>query len=162
MTETLTEFVKPLARQKNIELRLETKPSFSSDIYGVPFQIRIALLNLLDNAIKYSFENKWIGIRFAKLVISQATKKGQEYIAVEIEDDGIGFPPEHKEQLFNLGSRLDEASGKWARVGAGIGLAQAKEYLESAGGALDIESEPSGKKYKVTVIVHLPIAPQNS
>ena len=166
MVSGLAADLESIARQRDIQIRIASGPGDSCAVFGVPFHIRVAFSNLLDNAIKYSFEGKWIDVRFLRVPAGGKTSsRSRGQISVEIEDIGVGFPTEMKDELFNFGIRLDETPGKWARSGAGIGLAQAKEYLESAGGSLDIDSEQlptksdrAGSIARVTAVVHLPIA----
>lgn len=151
----------PSARQKGIRFEMMIKTEGEYRTNAILSQIRVALSNLLDNAIKYSFESKWIEVRFSKIALSSAVKTPiRGMLALEIEDVGQGFANEHKDELFNLGTRLDKTKGTWARTGRGIGLAQAKEYIEAAGGSLDINSESlshSGRKFRVIATIHLPL-----
>jgi len=153
-----------LARKRFIQIRLDVQSDVSYEMYSVPVQIRIALSNLLDNAVKYSYENKQVDIRITRLLAGTKPRVWkQDMISVEIEDIGVGFPQDQKYQLFNLGARLYESSGKHGRPGSGIGLIQAKEYLELVGGLLDIDSQPlstrhdrGGQISRVKVVVLLP------
>jgi signal transduction histidine kinase len=153
----LVDDMRPLARAREIQIRLTPHAGTACVVLGVQLHVRVALSNLIENAIKYSYEEKSIEIRF-----SIPTTSSWQVVQIEIEDIGVGFPPEQKDRLFNLGTRLETASGKHARPGAGIGLMQAKEYLEAAGGSLDINSVPlatyTGHLSKVTALVHLPLA----
>jgi signal transduction histidine kinase/ligand-binding sensor protein len=158
LMESLIKDFEPTARTKGIEFRVGSSPDRDCRVNAILAQIRVALSNLIDNAIKYSFESKWIEVRFSKFVpVGGPNGSPRSVIAIEIEDIGVGFAAEHKEQLFSLGTRLANTEGSWARSGHGIGLTQAKEYIEAAGGSLDINSEPfSERKFRVTASVHLP------
>ncbi len=163
MLRDLSNKLVPIARQKGIQIRLHTRPEGSCTVFGVRFHVRVAFSNLLENAIKYSFENKIIEVRVQRISTSGKTHhRNRGMIAVEIEDIGVGFPHEKKADLFSFGTRLDDSSGEWKRTGVGIGLVQAKEYIEAAGGSLDINSEQlsdrSGAISRVTAFIHIPIA----
>jgi len=138
----------------------EKPPSDQCKVLAVEAQLRVAFTNLIDNAIKYCFENTRIDVRIRPLHHDTRVAPSFLMIRIVIEDVGVGFPPEKKEELFSFGSRLDQTTGKHARTGSGIGLAQAKEYIEAVGGSLDIDSVLvpfSQTKYKVTVVVDLPV-----
>ena len=122
--------------------------------------MRVAFSNLLDNAIKYSYEGKVIVIRFSNPTSNRSGAARQELIQIEFENVGVGFPTIEKNRLFNIGTRIEKESGRHVRPGVGIGLRQAKDYLEAAGGSLDIDSESlpthTGKLSRVIALVQLP------
>lgn len=158
---SIIEDLAPQAAEKNVEVRVMAKTTAQLHVQAVRSELKIALTNLLDNAIKYSFEDKWIAIRLALIKAYNSQGREKANIAIEIEDVGVGFPLEQKERLFSLGTRLDQTTGRWAREGFGIGLVQAKEYIENARGSLDIDSAPDsgGQRYRVTVSILLPYSP---
>ncbi len=92
--------------------------------------LRQVLLNLLDNAIKYSPPDGRIAIRVG----------GDGHTtAIEVEDTGSGIPAEHRERVFDRFYRVDEARSR-DTGGAGLGLAIAKWGAEVHGGRLELES----------------------
>lgn len=151
----------PIAKLRSIQVRVHAKPPDSNcRVNGFRAQLRVAFTNLLENALKYSFESKWVHIRFRTHIGAIKAGKPQKWLVIEIEDAGVGFPPAAKEELFSLGVRLDKTRGKHARTGSGIGLVQAKEYIELNGGFLDIDSKLaaySKSMYIVTATIHLPL-----
>ncbi len=87
-----------------------------------------AILNLLDNAVKYSGDSKWIGIRLRS--------RGQ--LAVfEVRDRGIGIAAEDREKLFGKFYRAANAS---ALGGHGLGLYLVREIASAHGGSVEVES----------------------
>jgi heavy metal sensor kinase len=109
--------------------------------------LREALINLLDNAIKYSPDGSRIGVR-----LRGADGRGA---AIEITDQGPGIPPEHRERIFERFYRIDKARSR-DMGGAGLGLAIAKWAIDVHGGSLEVESGPSGGS---TFRVVLPVDP---
>jgi signal transduction histidine kinase/ActR/RegA family two-component response regulator len=99
--------------------------------------------NLLNNAIKYTPRGGTITIRVA----SQDAK-----LTVEVEDDGIGIPPDKLEQIFEPFSQLDRSLEK-TRGGLGLGLALAQRLVALHGGTLTACSEGLGKgsTFRVTL-----------
>jgi signal transduction histidine kinase len=164
MLRDLAKKLEPIARQRNIRIEFEPVIDDKHFVLGVPHHIRVAFSNLLENAIKYSFENKTITVRIWRVLTGGKAKKNKGMVMVEIEDIGVGFSLAQKDALFSMGTRLDKTHGVLAREGRGIGLVQAQQYLESAGGILDIDSQDltarsdRGSIAKVTAVVHLPIS----
>ena len=97
--------------------------------------LRQVVINLLDNAIKYSPRDGHIAVRVRRVDPSSA--------CVEVEDCGPGIPPEHRDKVFDRFYRIDEARSREAG-GAGLGLALAKWGAEVHGGRLELESTAAG------------------
>lgn len=107
--------------------------AFSKDlplILADPNGFKQAVLNLLDNAIKYSGESKWLGIRL--------TRDGR-YVKVEVEDRGLGISAEELPRVFEMFYRSDSANSMSVR-GSGLGLAMIKHIMDSHRGKVEAES----------------------
>jgi signal transduction histidine kinase len=103
-----------------------------ADLYGEPVSIRQALVNLLDNALKFSRHSPVPTINIG----------GQQTPAERIlwiQDNGIGFEADQKEKLFGLFERLHNAQ---EYEGTGVGLAIVKMVAEKHGGRVWAESSP--------------------
>ncbi len=98
--------------------------------------LRQVLLNLLDNAIKYSPSGTCISVRVS-------LRNDQRMAAVEITDHGPGIAPEHREKVFDRFYRIDEGRSREAG-GTGLGLAIAKWGAEIHGGQLDFRCPTAG------------------
>ena len=88
-----------------------------------------ALLNLVDNAAKYSGEARYVGIR----VRSEGSR-----VVCEVEDRGNGIPPADRDQLFRKFHRGRNAAGKG---GYGLGLYLVKHVMDAHGGSIEVDSE---------------------
>ncbi|NOT96878.1 MAG: HAMP domain-containing protein [Nitrospira sp.] len=103
-----------------------------ADLYGEPVSIRQALVNLLDNAIKFS-----------RLSPASSINIGGQQTPTErilwIQDNGIGFDADQKEKLFGLFERLHNAQ---EYEGTGVGLAIVKMVMEKHGGRAWADSSP--------------------
>ena len=93
--------------------------------------MRLALLNLLDNAIRYSP---------AGTPITMAVNSEGGAIAIDVIDRGPGIPARHQEKIFERFYRVDKARSR-ATGGAGIGLAVARSVLELQHGSLQMSSQ---------------------
>jgi signal transduction histidine kinase len=96
--------------------------------------LRRAILNLLNNAIKYSGEQRWIKVRARSLL----SRRGPE-IRISVQDRGIGISPDDLPHIFDPFYR-----GRSATVseihGTGLGLNLVKQIVEAHGGRVSVES----------------------
>ena len=88
-----------------------------------------AVLNLVDNAAKYSGEARYVGIR---------VRSDGDRVVCEVEDRGHGIPPGEREHLFQKFHRGRNASGKG---GYGLGLYLVKHVMDAHGGTIEVHSE---------------------
>jgi signal transduction histidine kinase len=106
-------------------------------IVGERIAVSQCLENLITNAIKYSRDERWIGIR-ARVVGGEA---GHPQVAISVSDRGIGIAADDLPHIFEPFYR--SASVRRAQIhGTGLGLALARQVAESMGGALTVTSEP--------------------
>ena len=91
-----------------------------------------ALLNLIDNAIKYSGDDKHIEVRL---------RQDDEHVIIEVRDHGIGISTVDQARIFDPYFRA-QFSDTISRRGAGLGLTLVQQILESHGGKVEVESEP--------------------
>jgi signal transduction histidine kinase len=96
-----------------------------------PGLLRLALLNLLQNAIHYSPPARPIQLR---------AYESANDIALEVADHGPGIAPEHQQKIFERFYRIDQARSR-AQGGAGLGLAIVKWSVERMGGVVELQSE---------------------
>ena len=103
-----------------------------ADLYGEPVSIRQALVNLLDNALKFSRHSPAPNISIG----GQQTPTER---ILWVQDNGIGFDADQKEKLFGLFERLHNAQ---EYEGTGVGLAIVKMVADKHGGRVWAESSP--------------------
>ncbi len=102
--------------------------------------LRNLVTNLVSNALKYSPEGSTVTIRTAA--------RGGD-IVLEVEDRGIGIPPEDQKHLFE---RFFRAKNVTNVQGTGLGLNIVKRYLDLLGGRIEFKSEPNqGTTFTVTL-----------
>lgn len=138
------------ARQKNLSLVFK-KPSAPLPKINVdPQKIRQVILNLIDNAIKYTKKG---GIT-VKVQHNSSTNSENGTILITVKDTGIGLTTKDINNLFQLFERSDSAV-KTHAVGVGIGLYAAKEIVKAHKGKIWAES--SGRDKGSTFYVELPV-----
>lgn len=138
------------ARQKNLSLVFK-KPSAPLPKINVdPQKIRQVILNLIDNAIKYTKKG---GIT-VKIQHNSSTNSENGTILITVKDTGIGLTTKDINNLFQLFERSDSAV-KTHAVGVGIGLYAAKEIVKAHKGKIWAES--SGRDKGSTFYVELPV-----
>ncbi|MGB9802737.1 two-component system histidine kinase PnpS [Desulfofundulus sp.] len=119
------------AKEKELTLSLEV-PRDLPGVYGDPDMLAQVLINLLDNAIKYTPRRGSVTIRAMVL-------EGE--LRVEVEDTGIGIPAESLPRIFERFYRVDKARSR-ELGGFGIGLAIVKHIIRAHGGKIAVESTP--------------------
>ncbi|NDD28963.1 MAG: diguanylate cyclase [Proteobacteria bacterium] len=145
MIEDTAAVLQPHARKAQVELSISAPvdlPAVSAD----EDRIRQVLLNLTDNAIKYSRPND-------RVCIEASASNGEVVICVA--DTGHGIAPADLEKIFERFYRAE--SGITAtKHGRGLGLAIAKQFIEAHGGSISVKSQLSkGSRFEFT----LPIEP---
>ncbi len=104
--------------------------------------LRQALINLLDNAIKYSPPGGIIRI---------ALHMRDDLAVVEVSDSGPGIPPEHAEKVFERFYRVGRDRSR-ASGGVGLGLAIARWAVEVNGGRIELDTSPGvGSTFRITL-----------
>jgi two-component system sensor histidine kinase VicK len=119
-----------LAAQKRITLRLEITPQ-SSVVEGDEAQLREAIENLMQNAIKYTPEGGLISVRL---------HRQQDAIHFEVEDNGYGIPREQQARLFQPFYRAKMPATRNIE-GTGLGLHLVKKIVERHTGHMHFMSE---------------------
>jgi PAS domain S-box-containing protein len=106
-------------------------------VKGIRFQLRQLFSNLLSNSLKFRSPSRplLISLTAARVrVPGMANVYGAErFERIEFRDNGIGFPPEHNEQVFNMFERLHPRD---QYAGTGIGLAICRRIIENNGGII--------------------------
>ena len=104
--------------------------------------LRLALLNLVDNAIRYSPEGLSILLR---------VRRNEKNTVVEVIDEGPGIAREHQQKIFERFYRIDRARSRTSG-GAGLGLSITRWAIERQGGHIELESEAgSGSLFRIVM-----------
>ena len=130
------EAYRPRAEEQKIRLSCDCRPQ--APIKVDAGRLRRVFTNLLDNAIKYSAENREVTIR-----VSETERE----IVIRFQDQGWGIAPEELPYIFDAFHR---AESKKKSSGHGLGLAAVKAIILQHGGRVSVESRP-GKGSVFTV-----------
>jgi signal transduction histidine kinase len=131
LAEALAQRLLPQAEARQVVLKAEAK-SQPPPVLADPDRVEQVLVNLVDNAIKYSHAGGVVTIRVE-------SGPGQ-MVLVHVQDQGIGIPAEDLPRIGERFYRADRARSR-AEGGSGLGLAIARALVEAHGGWLRLESE---------------------
>lgn len=128
--ENAVEVCGPEANQKNIRIEREIPPDIVIAAHGVLLQR--AVVNLLDNAVKYSPPNTTVRVR---------AERTEREALIHVIDQGPGIAPEHHARIFERFYRVDKSRSR-KLGGTGLGLSIVKHVMSAHGGRVDLVSAP--------------------
>jgi len=138
MAQKLTEDLEPVASSKNLTLSCNSAPSVT--VCGDPGWLERVVLNLLDNAIKFTPAGGHVNVR-----VSQNGHSA----TLEVQDDGIGIPNEALPHIFERFYRSDPSRSDRSE-GAGLGLSLVKWAVDQHHGSIEVESTPNkGSRFRM-------------
>ena len=123
------EALRPISKAKNIQVIEHLEEGLN--IKGSVDRFRQMMVNLIENAVKYSDEGGRIWVK----AIREEAK-----IVISVKDEGIGIAPEHHERLFERFYRVDKSRSQKAG-GTGLGLSIVKHIAVLLGANLKVESQ---------------------
>ena len=129
------QMIKTQASQKKIDFTMEIDSNMPKTLLGDSTRIRSILVNLLNNAVKYTHEGY---VRFEAKVVSKYDSRIR--IQFVVKDSGIGIRKENYDKLFSPFTQLDQ-SKNYGIEGNGLGLSMVKGYCEMMSGSVWLESE---------------------
>lgn len=134
------------AEQKDLEFLLMVKSSVPNLLIGDPLRLGQVLLNISNNAIKFTDEGEVV------LAAELIEEKGDTVlIRFSVQDSGIGITAEQKKKLFKPFSQADGSTTRQFG-GTGLGLSISKRLVELMGGHMELESEyGKGSTFSFTI-----------
>jgi signal transduction histidine kinase len=123
--------LEPQAEARGVVCRVKTSPD-TPLVWADPDRIEQVLVNLLDNAIKYSRPG-------GTVMVIVAGDQGQP-VRVQVQDEGVGIPAEDLGRVGHRFYRADKARSR-TEGGSGLGLAIAQALVQAHGGQLWLESQ---------------------
>lgn len=124
-------------------VRLNREDSCDCVVIGYRFRLEQALVNLLDNAVKFN--------RPEGSVVIECRYTPDRQVGISIEDTGIGIPHEDLKRIFDRFYRVDKARARPAG-GTGLGLPIVKQVIERMGGTVTVESR-LGRGSRFTILL---------
>lgn len=133
------------AHEKDLEIITEIDDTIPSQLIGDSVRIRQILINLLNNAVKFTQQGH------IKLLINYERKDDLILMEASVCDTGKGIKPEDLDKLFVSFQRIDSQQNRTIE-GSGLGLSICKSLVESMGGNIQVDSEyEKGSCFKVTI-----------
>ena len=174
LCEASLAFVRQQALKKEIRLEAKLMP-------GLPMlmlderRIRQILINLLNNAVKFTLEGGHVllevslkkasdelpdGSNFVSTEVGITDRISQSYLYFSVADTGIGIPPEDLDKLFQPFAQVDSALNR-SYEGTGLGLSLVKRIVELHGGQVGVTSTPGlGSCFTISLPCHLASSPE--
>ncbi len=159
IVQNISNLITPLAREKNLTLRISMPDTIPNTLTGDPLRLGQVLTNLVGNAVKFTDQGE---IRVSIEILEQ--KSTQIQLQFTIMDTGIGIAPEQQQRLFQPFTQADSSLTR-RYGGTGLGLTISRQLVEMMGGKIRVESEPDkGSRFIFTAIFGLaatnPVTPE--
>jgi signal transduction histidine kinase len=138
ITDVVTQYEdqKALIKKANIKLFLGAElKNTSLSIKTDPIKLRQILVNLLENALKFTEEG------FIEFGFSIKQYEGNDFVVIYVKDTGIGINDDAKSFIFERFRKVENIGADKLYRGAGLGLAISKRLVELLGGKIWVESE---------------------
>ncbi|WP_246777330.1 ATP-binding protein [Microvirga sp. VF16] len=134
LVDNTVSVIKSGTSRKGVPIRVELDSCLPTLVLGDEARLRQVLLNLLNNAVKFTREG-----HITAIIQYKGHTEAGECIRISIVDTGIGIAPEQHSRLFKRFSQGD-ASIRREFGGTGLGLAISKRLIELMGGEIGVES----------------------
>jgi len=146
LTESVVEFMQPTAEEGGVEMIMEPAPP-AALVSGDQRQLRSMLINLVDNAIKFSEPAPGK----APPRVWLRTVSNEESVVFTVQDEGIGIPMSHVDRVFERFYRVDRERDDTVG-GTGLGLSIVRHIARNHGGDVTVTSKPDeGTLFTVTL-----------
>ena len=155
LVEDILKIARPKVSHAKIELYHHFDEAMPENFKGDPTRIRQILLNLLNNAIKFTEEGE-IGVHVSPAQSEPISSKGGESITpiqISVKDTGVGIPKDKQKLIFETFTQADSSITR-EYGGTGLGLAITNALVEKMNGRIWVESE-EGKGSEFFVIIRL-------
>jgi PAS domain S-box-containing protein len=147
--ESAMELVAPAAAEKALDLAYVLAPAAPEALVGDASRLRQILLNLLNNAVKFTERGEIV-----LSVDAEPLEQTRHRVHVSVRDTGIGIPADRLETLFESFTQLD-ASTTRRYGGTGLGLAISRRLAEAMGGEIWADSRPGeGSTFHFTLVAN--------
>jgi len=149
LSVSVVEHLRVLAEEKEQSLSFEAEANVSAACD--PAILRLGLINVLDNAIKYTPTRGTIRVGVRETPSGEAV--------IEVDDTGLGISVAHHARIFERFYRADRGRSRESG-GTGLGLATARWAVEVNGGRIELESEEGkGSRFRIVLPIFLSVPP---
>ncbi|HEY7212597.1 MAG TPA: ATP-binding protein [Bryobacteraceae bacterium] len=139
------QLIAPAAERKGVATALEIADGISDELIGDPYRLHQVLLNLLNNALKFTERGS---IRLA--IACAARTETDIELQFSVIDSGLGIPEESQKRIFESFSQADNSTTR-KHGGTGLGLAICTRLVGMFGGRIWLESKPGeGSRFHFT------------
>jgi signal transduction histidine kinase/CheY-like chemotaxis protein len=146
--EAVLDLLTPIASKKGLDMAYVINDDTPATVVGDITRLRQILLNLLNNAIKFT-EHGEVVVN----VSAMSSAAGSQVLSFAVRDTGIGIAPEQVQRAFQPFSQVDVSTTR-KYGGTGLGLAISRRLAELMGGTMWVDSEPGvGSTFHFTVEV---------
>jgi PAS domain S-box-containing protein len=125
----------PRAQAKGLSLVVDRRCELPEWLLGDPLRVRQILLNLVDNAIKFTAQGE------VRIIVEPARLPAGEGYRFTVSDTGIGIPTEAQSRIFEAFAQADGSTSR-RYGGTGLGLAICRQLAELMQGRLMLDSQP--------------------
>jgi two-component system, OmpR family, phosphate regulon sensor histidine kinase PhoR len=125
----------PRAAERSIRVETDCPGDLTADV-NAPL-LEQAVINLVDNAIKYSEPGRAVCVAAA----AEPDERGERALAIRVRDEGCGIDADHLPRVFERFYRVDKARSRHLG-GTGLGLSIVKHIVQAHGGTVVVESMP--------------------
>ncbi|MBO4396252.1 MAG: DegV family EDD domain-containing protein [Eubacterium sp.] len=122
------------AHEKGLGFEVNIDPQVPTVLYGDEVRIKQLIINLLNNAVKYT-KNGYVELRIENSTIDENTTE----LAISVADTGMGIKKEDIPYLFDAFKRVDEGKNRHIE-GTGLGLSIVKQLIELMDGTINVDS----------------------
>ncbi|MBE5890273.1 MAG: DegV family EDD domain-containing protein [Lachnospiraceae bacterium] len=156
MFQKLYDMILIQASKKNLQLKMNIDTLFPSVLYGDEKRLIQVVLNLLNNAVKYT-DSGTITLE----ATGDKDDDGTYQMRISVADTGIGIKKEDISRIYDSFQRVDERNNTWIE-GSGLGLSIVKQLVELMGGTVKVDSiYRKGSVFTVTIpqkiVEHTPV-----
>lgn len=140
LLEQILKRLKPIAAKRNIELIFESFRPVIAEVDEV--KLSLAISNLVENAIKYNFDDGWVRV---------SLNADHKFFYIKVVDSGVGIPEDVQDHIFERFYRVDKARSR-ETGGTGLGLSITRNAILMHRGAIKVYSkEKEGTTFTVRV-----------
>jgi len=142
LLEMILKRLRPIAVKRNIELVFESFRPVTAEVDEV--KISLAINNLIENAIKYNYDDGWVRV---------SLNADHKFFYIKVSDSGVGIPEEAQDAIFERFYRVDKAHSR-ETGGTGLGLSITRNAILMHRGAIKVYSR---EKEGTTFTVRIPL-----